>query len=173
MITKTTGVPHSWRRSRTPHTVLLDQLMEQQQRKEMGERIAQLRERSPWTQEQVGEKLGYKTPRGYQKLEENGTTKAELIEKLAALHSEWTKRNPDWQHVDANWIWDGRMPAGNDLMESLNDAQSQADLKQQVAEYFEALRAELGEKLDKLNDEVRELRQSGESSGRTRKSSGK
>jgi transcriptional regulator with XRE-family HTH domain len=60
-----------------------------------------------------------------------------------------------------------------DLMESLSDAQGQADLQQQVAEYFEALRAELGEKLDKLNDEVKALRQSAESSGRTRKSSGK
>lgn len=60
---------------------------------------------------------------------------------------------------------------GGDLMGSLNGAQAQTELPEQVADALGALQAKLTEKLDKMNDELAELRQLLESSGRKRKSS--
>lgn len=69
--------------------------MEERQRLEIAGRIVELRERSRWTQPQLAEQLGL-TLRGYQKLEEKGTTKYERAEELAKIHG-----------VDPEWIWAG------------------------------------------------------------------
>lgn len=107
---------------------LLLMRMEEEQRREIGERITQLRERSPFTQPDVAGKLGIGL-RAYQKLERTGTTKYERCEELAKIHAEWTRDSTDWQHVSADWIWDGRMPRSEapDLMGSLNGERTQLD----------------------------------------------
>lgn len=119
--------------------------MEEQQRREMGERLSQLRERSPWTQDDMADKLGYKTTRGYQKLEERGTTKFELCERLFDIHAEWTQRSDDWQHVSAEWIWDGTMPKETpDVMGELSRADQQRliRIEKQQEEILKLLREE-------------------------------
>lgn len=70
--------------------------MDEKQRLEIAERIRELRERSPLTQPQIAERL-HLTLRGYQKLEQRGTTKYERAQELADIHG-----------VDPDWIWDGR-----------------------------------------------------------------
>lgn len=110
------------RKSRTASTFRLHLLMEERQRLEIGERIRALRERSPFTQPDVADALGIKL-RGYQKLEKDGTTKYERCEEIAAIHAEWTKRAEGWEHVSADWIWDGKERAETpDLMGQLTDA---------------------------------------------------
>jgi transcriptional regulator with XRE-family HTH domain len=81
---------------RTPHTLRLRHLVEAQQRLEIAERIRELRERSPFTQPNLADRLGL-TLRGYQKLEERGTTKWDRVEEIAAIYD-----------VEADWIWSGK-----------------------------------------------------------------
>lgn len=81
--------------------------MEEQRRKEIGQRMKELRERSPYTQDDIAEMLGVK-PRTYQRQEERGTTKFALVERLAEIHQTWTSRSDEWAFVDADWIWDGK-----------------------------------------------------------------
>jgi transcriptional regulator with XRE-family HTH domain len=96
--------------SRSARTsVMLDRLMDEDRRRGIGERITALRERSPFTQQDMADKLG-RTLRRYQQLEANGTTSHQRCEEIAAIHAEWTARTDDWDHADANWIWDGRLP---------------------------------------------------------------
>lgn len=89
------GVIRPSKSPRTPNTLRLAHLMEETQRLEIGHRIRQLREKSRWTQPDLAEKLGLSL-RGYQKLEEKGTTKFERAEAVARIHG-----------VDAGWIWEG------------------------------------------------------------------
>lgn len=70
--------------------------MDEQTRLEIAARIKDLRERSRYTQPELADKLGL-TLRGYQKLEQRGTTKYERVEEIAKIHDE-----------DPDWIWDGR-----------------------------------------------------------------
>lgn len=107
---KMQGVSRPSRSPRTGSTVRLDWLMEEAQRLAMAQRITKLRERSPFTQPDIAGKLGIGL-RGYQKLEKVGTTKHERCEELAEIHHEWAKDSPDYGHVSADWIWDGRRPA--------------------------------------------------------------
>lgn len=79
------------RRTRTQSTFRLNLLMEEQQRLEIAGRITQLRERSPWGQPQIAEKLGIGL-RAYQKVEAVGTTHYERCEALAEIHKQWTSR---------------------------------------------------------------------------------
>lgn len=84
--------------------------MEEAQRLEIAERIRELRERSPYTQPLVAEKLGIGL-RAYQKMEAQGTTKWERCEELADIYD-----------VDARWIWDGTESGETpDLLGALND----------------------------------------------------
>jgi transcriptional regulator with XRE-family HTH domain len=91
-------------RTRPQSTLSLTLLVQETQRLEMGHRIAALRERSPFTQPQVAEKLGIGL-RAYQKLEARGTTKYERCEEIADLHAGWAADDPDWAHLNAAWIW--------------------------------------------------------------------
>jgi transcriptional regulator with XRE-family HTH domain len=95
---------------RTANTLRLRHLMEEAQRVQIAERIRELRERSPYTQPVVAEKLDLSL-RGYQKLEERGTTKWERCEEIAELYG-----------VDPLWIWDGtEKEAAPDVMGQLSD----------------------------------------------------
>jgi transcriptional regulator with XRE-family HTH domain len=101
--------------------------MEEQQRLEMAQRITDLRERSPFTQPVIADKLGIGL-RAYQKLEQRGTTSFERCQEIYEIHREWTSRQADWSHVDSDWIWDGRTRAETpDLMGALLPATSQLD----------------------------------------------
>ncbi len=107
------------RRTRTTDTLRLQLLMEERQRLEMAVRITELRERSPFTQPKIAEKLGIGL-RAYQKLESKGTTQFDRCVELAQIHAAWTAGSPDWAHVTAEWIWDGRRANdAPDLMSAL------------------------------------------------------
>lgn len=80
--------------------------MNESHKTEIGRRIAELRDRSPYTQERLAGELGL-TLRAYQKLEQLGTTRYTRCEEVARAHEPWTSKHPEWQHVDADWIWDG------------------------------------------------------------------
>ena len=83
-------------RTRTGATVRLHSLMEEAQKLAIGQRIRELRERSPYKQPAVAERLGIGL-RAYQKLEEVGTTRYERCEELAEIFG-----------ADPMWIWEGR-----------------------------------------------------------------
>lgn len=89
------GVTRPSQIPRTAHTLRLRHLMEERQRLEIADRIRELRERSPYTQPVMADKLGL-TLRGYQKIEERGTTKWERCEAIAKI-----------LEVDPRWLWDG------------------------------------------------------------------
>jgi transcriptional regulator with XRE-family HTH domain len=67
----------------------------------MGARIRELRERSPWKQQHMANKLNVGL-RMYQRIEQRGTTDWERAEAIAEIHD-----------VDPMWIWSGeeRKPA--------------------------------------------------------------
>lgn len=157
------------RRPRTASTLRLHLLMEERQRLEIGARIKELRERSPWTQPEVAEKLGIKL-RGYQKLEKEGTERFSRCEEIYDIHKDWVEADPEWGFVSAGWIWDGRVrPKEKDLMASL-----EGPLRESARdEALEALQATLTEGLDRLSSELEELRQLLESGGRKRKGTSK
>lgn len=90
------GANWAFRSSRTARTFRLTQLMEEAERLAIGERIKQLREQSPYTQPAMADLMGL-TLRGYQKLEEKGTTIWDHAKTLAKIHD-----------VDVQWIWTGR-----------------------------------------------------------------
>lgn len=129
-----------FRGTRPTSTLPLSWLMEETQRQEMGQRIAELRERSPYTQPDMAEKLGIGL-RAYQKLEARGTTKFERCEEIAKIHSAWTGGQEDWQHVDANWIW-GRAPKPAAVPKGTPDlSNGQLDADVQLAEVIARLDA--------------------------------
>lgn len=70
------------KRARTANT--LPDLMEELQRAEIAARIRDLRARSPYSQQQVADRLGIGL-RAYQKLEKLGTTKWERVQQLAEV----------------------------------------------------------------------------------------
>src|SRR4051794_35591384 len=114
-------VSRSSRRSRTASTCRLHLLMGERQRLEIGARIKLLRERSPYKQQAVAEKLGLGL-RGYQKLEKNGTEDFERCEALYKIHKKWIADDPEWGYVSAGWIWDGKERSGGDLSDGLSQA---------------------------------------------------
>jgi transcriptional regulator with XRE-family HTH domain len=115
---------------RTPHTFRLQVLMEEAKRLAMAERIKELRERSPLNQPQVAERLGIGL-RGYQKLEERGTTKWERAQELASIFD-----------VEPMWIWEGEeQPSAPYPFASTTERLSIA--VEALEEKLEALRVEL------------------------------
>lgn len=146
-MTPATAAPHEYvirpsRKSRTASTLRLDLLMEEKQRLEIAERIRVLRERSPFTQPDVADKLGIKL-RSYQKLEKQGTTKYERCEELAAIHANWSSHAEGWEHVSADWIWDGRdLSSAESPLDVLSRKQGEASLSE-VAAAVEQLRMEM------------------------------
>ncbi len=116
--------------------------MEEQQRLEIADRIKRLRQRSPFKQPQIAERLDIGL-RAYQKLEKVGTTEYERCEELADIHHDWSQRDPEWAHVSAGWIWDGQERPGDlDLMSAL-PAKSPDDRLNAVMAAVEALRLEM------------------------------
>lgn len=134
---------------RTGNTLRLHHLMEETQRLEIAERIRQLRERSPFTQPEVAEKLEIGL-RAYQKLEERGTTKWERCEELARIYE-----------VDPGWIWDGREKGPTpDVIGTLNgsDAKGLRAVSEAVQELRSEVRATRTEVLAELG-KVREAQE--------------
>lgn len=111
--------------------------MEERQRLEIAERIRLLRERSPYTQPEVADRLGIKL-RGYQKLEKEGTTKFERCEAIFKIHKKWIADDPDWAYVSPSWIWDGK-ERGADLSDALSEAEpaSPAKLEKMLQEVLD------------------------------------
>ena len=164
------------RSPRTTSTFRLQELMEEEQKLRIGERITLLRERSPYGQPQIADKLDIGL-RAYQKLEAVGTTKYERCEEIAEIHSSWTKRDPRWKHVNADWIWDGRAaPAETpDVLGALSPNGSAADLKADVDRLLselDAARLEVLEAISEVHDELAEIRQHLGRGARGRASSG-
>lgn len=146
------------RRPRTGSTVRLDWLMDQTQRLEIASRIAQLRERSPFTQPQVADQLGL-TLRGYQKIEAKGTASFERCEELAKIHSVWTGQSEDYPHVTASWIYNGEPTATPDLAEVLGDPVPEADdVRELLTDALDRLEA-IQSTLDAQNAEIADMRQ--------------
>lgn len=132
-------VNRSSQNPRTANTLRLTHLMEESHRLEIAQRITRLREQSRWTQPQLAEKLGLSL-RGYQKLEERGTTKWERAEELGEIHG-----------VSADWIWSGiEKGEAPDVMAELSP---DADLLREVGER----QAELALRVDEIATQVQEL----------------
>lgn len=118
--------------------------MEEARKLEIAQRIRDLRERSPWGQAAIAEKLGLRL-RSYQKLEKVGTERFERCEELASIHAQWTSRTEGWAHADADWIWDGKVrgatpdllaelsPAGGNLTQLDRIEQTLAELRRDVS----------------------------------------
>jgi len=135
------GIFGTSRRTRPQSTVRAEWLMEESQRLAMGKRIAQLRERGPFTQPEIADKLGIGL-RGYQKYEVRGTSKHERCEELVEIHA-WTREAEGWEHVSADWIWDGRMPKGAtpDLFPAEPYAERLDDIDRKLTELLRRLNA--------------------------------
>lgn len=80
----------------------LRELMEERQKLEIRERVCELDERSPLTQQEIADRMGYSQKRGYQKILERGTTQRDRVEQLAEIHG-----------VEADWIWGGSLNGSN------------------------------------------------------------
>lgn len=106
---------------RSPTTFELQMLKDKVQRREIGMRLKQLRERSPFSQKVLAQEMGI-TTRHYQNWENPGTGDFETVERIAKLHWErWAKDDPQWAFVSAGWIWDGKDRRETaDVMSQLN-----------------------------------------------------
>jgi len=146
---------------RTASTLRLRLLMEKTQRLEIGSRIRELRERAPFGQEAVADKLGIGL-RAYQKVEGVGTTKFERCEEIFDIHKEWARRDPEWAHLSAAWIWDGQ-ERDTDLLGALNEAEaaSTPGLRELSATVVE-LRKEMRSTQTKLLAEIGKVRRAQE-----------
>jgi transcriptional regulator with XRE-family HTH domain len=69
--------------------------LDSERKRQIGDRLKELREGSPYTQEAIADRLGI-TVRAYQKQEATGGVSYDNIEKLAELHG-----------VEADWILKG------------------------------------------------------------------
>jgi transcriptional regulator with XRE-family HTH domain len=90
--------------------------VEEAQKLEIAKRIRLLRERSPFGQREIADRLGIGL-RAYQKVEAKGTTRMERCEELAEIHN-----------VTAAWIWSGKkkLPAP-DVLSALEDDSDRLD----------------------------------------------
>lgn len=147
--------------------------MEAKQKLEIADRIRELRERAPrLTQPLIAEKLGIGL-RAYQKLEAEGTTRYERCEEIAAIHESWAAKDPEWSHVSASWLWDGKeRPDDTDLLGKLSEKQGSAQLSALRGEV-----AELGDQIAALEAtllaELAQLRSAQEDSQSKRPSAGR
>jgi transcriptional regulator with XRE-family HTH domain len=91
-------------------------LMKEAERRKMGERIRELRERSPYKQRDMARKLRIST-RMYQKNEERGTSDWGRVQKIARIHK-----------VDPLWIWTGEdQPTPTNLDRRLSQMEKKID----------------------------------------------
>lgn len=84
------------KRTRHSFTLSAEDLMEEAARREMGARIRELREQSPYKQQHMADRLSIGL-RMYQRIEQRGTTEWERVEQLATIHG-----------ADPHWIWSGK-----------------------------------------------------------------
>lgn len=136
--------------------------MDEERRRGIGARITALRERSPFTQQDMANALGVSLRR-YQQLEAVGTTSHQRCEEVATIHAEWAARTDDWNHADADWIWDGREPrATPDLMavgqpytQLLRDALEELRAMRSLLKTEAAKNAQLRTELERLVKSLR------------------
>ena len=108
--------------------------LEKERKLQIAERIRELRQNSPYTQEAIAERLGV-TVRAYQKQEKTGGVSYENVEKLAGLHG-----------VETDWILRGDKPATPDLLGANHDGSQLDRMEKQlndVAEQLDALEVTL------------------------------
>jgi transcriptional regulator with XRE-family HTH domain len=102
------------KRTRHGFTLSADQLMKEAARREMGARIRELRERSPYKQQHMADKLSVGL-RMYQRIEQWGTTEWERVQQIAEIHGS-----------DPHWIWDGEENGSTpDVIERLDGSSGQ------------------------------------------------
>lgn len=128
-------------RSRTAYT-LPPELVEQARKKAIGER-------SRWTQENIADHLGI-TLRGYQKVEQKGTSSYERCEVLADFL--------DVDGVTAEWLWEGRGRGPGVELQSPLDAFSEQPEGSELAEEVRQTNSELAEVRGELSEVRTELR---------------
>lgn len=83
-------------KSATGAGTVLASLMEETQRLQIAQRVRELREQSPFSQQEMADKLGISL-RAYQKLEHNGLQRWKRAEELGEIFE-----------VDPGWIWHGQ-----------------------------------------------------------------
>jgi len=100
------------RREGSANTLRLRVLMEEQQRVEIGQRIRELREASPYTNESIAEHVGV----GVRAV-------ANWISGTTGITYANAKKVAELFEVDIRWLWDGvERPKDNDLMGALSGA---------------------------------------------------
>lgn len=137
--------------------------------RKVGARIRELREERKaqdprWTQDYLARSIEDHINGTQMSRYERGEVmpEQERLEKIAAV------LNTTVADLYAGPEAEREQPEG-DLMESLAAAQGQAELPLPVADALDALRAEMGEKMDALHSELEEMKQLLASSGRTAK----
>lgn len=140
------------REPRSTRTLRLQLLMDQQQKLAIGARIKDLRERSPYTQEALADRLGVSL-RGYQRMEETGGIKYANVEKLAHVHE-----------VDVDYILRGTLekaPAPD-----LSRSDQLAEIERKLDDILDwisnggvaaAVREEIGRSVEEAVDRLPEL----------------
>ena len=147
------------RREGSVNTLRLRALMEQQQRIEIGQRIRDLREASPHTNESIADHVGV-----------GARSVANWISGTTGITYEHARKVAELFEVDVRWLWDGkeRSNGSADLMGALSRDQNGQlleaveELQGQVA----SLRSELLAELSKLRTAQEAQPSSGQRSGR-------
>lgn len=117
-------------------------------RREIGERVKALRQRSPVKGPVLAEKL-HVTYRQYQNYENPGPGDFETVERIAKLHWRlWAKHDPESGFVSAGWIWDGKdRRKSPDVLSAIGALN---DVNKEHLERIEAMLVDNAAKLDEL-----------------------
>ena len=150
--------------TRSATTLRLKFLMDEQQRIEIGARLKDLRANSPHTNRSVGDAVGV-TER----------TVAEWAAGRQGMTYDNAKKVAELFDVDLDWLWRGDKGETPDLMGTLSQNGSAADLKADVDRLLselDAARLEVLEAISEVHDELAEIRRHLGLGGRGRASSG-
>lgn len=102
-------------------------LMDQAHKLEVAERIRLLRERSPYSQQVIADRLDIKL-RSYQRIEEQGIESWERLEELAEIHNSYA-RLEEWpdvpEPVTAHWLYSGELAPKRNGADPLAQMQEQ------------------------------------------------
>jgi transcriptional regulator with XRE-family HTH domain len=125
------------------NTVSLAMLKDKVQRREIGQRVKALRERSGLKQKEMAKRL-HVTLRQVQHYELEGVGDYERCEQIAKIHWRlWAKNDPEWGHVSAGWIWDGKDRRDTpDVFHSLNGESERLARIEEALERVEARQVE-------------------------------
>ena len=131
--------------------------MDEAQKLAIAERLRELDKRSPWTQQQIADKLHIRL-RSYQKMLKEGTTKRARCVEMARIHSKWANGSPDYPHLSADWIWDGRMPEeAPDLLGRMDPVDQMLDKLDAVLTRLETTEADRVDDRDALQRRLDEI----------------